>query len=136
MAEIFTLQSHQILDNWHWIERFLERVERPDWTMGEVYEDLVNARAQLWGAAGGTGEPFIKGIWITRLENTPSKRIGVLWIAAGEPLSEGLRLFHEHTVPWLAEMGCDSIRVEGRKGWGNVLPGFEERARVFVRELR
>ena len=132
-SQVFTLQSGEIDAEWRWIEPFLSRVPRYDFELEEVRADLSAGKAQLWGAHDGSQ---VLGIWLTRIENTPSKRFGVLWIAAGEPLEAGLELYLKHTEPWLKEQGCELVRIEGRKGWGAVLPGYEERARVFVKEFR
>jgi hypothetical protein len=31
--------------------------------------------------------------------------------------------------------GCIAMRIPGRKGWGRVFPGYEERYRVFEKPL-
>lgn len=128
LAEVFALQSYDIDDNWFWISRFLSQVERPDWTQENVRDELEAARAQLWGMHSG-GIP--SGIWITRLEGDR----GILWIAAGQGLEDGLRLFAEHTVPWLKEKGCKYVQVFGRRGWGRVMPGFEEVGTILRKDL-
>ena len=129
---VFTLQRTEIPRAWPWIQSFLDMVEDADWTAGEVFEDLLGARAQLWGLHDGT-EPA--GIWITRVENTPSKKFGLVWIAAGRGLEDGMRLFAEHTEPWLRDQGCEFVRVIGRKGWGKALHDYRETARLFEKEL-
>jgi hypothetical protein len=86
----------------------------------------------LWGMHD-EGHPI--AIWVTKIETTPTAVRGLLWIAAGEPLNEGLALFREHTEPWLKEKGCTFIEIVGRRGWGKVLPDYEETATVFVKEL-
>lgn len=131
-AEVFTFLSHEIESNWHLIEPFLRLVENPDWTIDEVKAELVQAKAQCWGMHDGIR---ISGVWITKLEEPARGRRGLLWIAAGEPLEEGLRLFNEHTLPWFKSMGCKSIRVIGRKGWERVLPDFENTGTVLDKEL-
>ncbi len=135
-ARVFTLQSDQIESAWGWIRKLLERVPSYDWTEADVKRDLMEGKAQLWGATGETGEPLVKGIWITRIENSHSRRWGVVWIAAGNPVEEGLELFQKHTEPWFKSMGCEAVHIYGRAGWQKVLPGYEEKARVLVKELR
>lgn len=130
-AEVFTLQSSEIEAEWPWVEKFLARVPRYDWTEQEVKADLVAGKAQLWGAIEGTR---VLGIWITRIENSPT-RFGVLWIASGEPLEVGLALYAKYTEPWFKEMGCEYVKIDGRKGWGRVLTEYREVARVFLRDL-
>lgn len=127
-AEVFTLLSYDIADNWRWIELFLKRVKRPDWACESVRAELEAARAQLWGMREGE-KPL--GIWITRIEGDR----GLLWIAAGERLEEGLRLFNEHTAPWLKAKGCKYVQIIGRHGWKRVLPDYEDVGIVLERRL-
>ena len=131
-CSVFTLQSHEILENWTWIEPFLERIDSPGWTAGDVQLDLMAANAQLWAFEI---DGRIRGIWITKIENTPSGKRGLLWIAAGDPLEVGLRLYRVHTESWLRSKGCQWIEIIGRRGWKKVLPDYEEVATTFVKEL-
>jgi hypothetical protein len=124
-AECFTLLSHQIGKHWPAILRLLNRIEDADWTSDQVYEDLISARAQLWGIAAN-GE--IQGIWITRIEKTPRDLYGLVWIAAGDGLEVGLYHFLNMTEEWFKEKGCRYVEVSGRKGWQKVLPNYEFRA--------
>lgn len=135
-ATVFTLQREDIEAAWWWIEKFLRKVEAWDWTPDEVKADLLEGKAQLWGSFGEGANPLIKAIWVTRIENTQTKRFGLVWIAAGEGLEEGLKLYQDHTEPWFETQGCEFVQVNGRSGWVKVLKGYEERARVLVKDLR
>lgn len=134
-VDVFTLQSSEIERAWPWIEKFLDRVPAHDWEPEDVKRDLMAAKAQLWGAIGAPGDPYIKGIWVTRIERSHSKTYGTLWIASGSPLDDGLRLYREHTEPWLKEKGCEFVQIFGRAGWGKVLKDFREVGRVYVKDL-
>ena len=115
--DIFTLQSDEIRHNWAWISNFLASVEKRDWEVNDVRLDLMSKKAQLWGIRDGS---LVKGIWITKLEDDH----GLIWIAAGEGLEQGLKLMAEHTEPWFKEKGCTSIRIIGRRGWERILKDF------------
>lgn len=132
MAEVFTLYSYEISDNWHLIEPFLRRVEAPDWTLEGVKAELESARSQLWGAAD---EQRIRGVWITRLETFFDTKFGLVWIAAGDPLEAGLELYRKHTEPWFKAQGCAFVQIVGRAGWLKALPDYRETARIFRKEL-
>lgn len=132
MAEVFTLQSYEIADNWGWVSRFLDLVEDAPWKKADVKEALLAEHAQLWGARDGA---LPLGIWITKIENTGSTRWGLVWIAAGEPLEAGLKLFNEHTVPWMRSLGCEFVQLFGRKGWKKALPEYEDKGIILVRKL-
>jgi hypothetical protein len=123
---IFTLKSYEIEDSWAEIEPFLE-FGCIEWTPEFVKEELMAARAQLWCL----GDP-IRGIVITQILNTPH-RWGLLWIASGKGLEEGMQMLLEHIEPWLWKQGCEFIQIAGRRGW-KVLPGYKPRkVEMFVK---
>lgn len=128
LAEVFTLQSHEISEHWRLIEPFLRRVEARDWTCEFVKDELSSARAQLWGFQDGIR---IRGVWVTRLEGDR----GLAWIAAGDDLENGLRLFREHTEPWLKSRGCKYVQLVGRRGWKKVLSDYEDEGIILVKDL-
>jgi hypothetical protein len=115
---IFTLRSNEIEDSWDEIRPFLN-FGSIEWTPEYVKSELVAARAQLWCLGGER----IRGIVITQILNTPHKW-GLLWIASGRGLKEGMDMLLEHIEPWLWAQGCEFIQIAGRKGW-KVLPGYK-----------
>lgn len=131
-GDIFTLQKERIDEFWPVILPFLLTFEAPDWTPHQVYDQLVDGRAQLWGIAEPTG---IKGIWITRIHNTATATYGLVWIAAGTGLDAGVPKFLECTETWFREKDCEYIEIQGRKGWERVLPGYKPHAIVFRKRL-
>jgi hypothetical protein len=131
-SEFFTLPSDQIDSAWGWIRRFLDRVPSYDWTPEDVRHDLITAQAQLWCLSGG--DSLVTGIVITRIENYHSTRYGLLWIAAGKGIEDGVAVL-EPIEQWFKKMGCQFVQITGRKGWGRALPDYQERARVYVKEL-
>lgn len=130
-ADIFTLSRGDLGEHWPTIIKFLSMIDRPDWTTDQVFEDLKDGRAQLWGIA----DDEIKGIWITRIEQTAKARYGLVWIAAGRGLELGVSRFLACTEPWFREMQCEYIEIEGRRGWQKVLPGFKEHAVILRKRL-
>lgn len=122
---IFAFQSGDISAHWHLIEPFL--FDHYEWTRDEVREALESAQAQCWGIQED-GE--IKGVVITRTRPP----MGWLWIASGKGLEPGLELL---TVieSWMREQGCTQVYLEGRRGWGRTLEGYEEKATVFLKRL-
>lgn len=122
---IFTIQSQRIDEDWPLVEPFL--FDFWEWTKEDVKEQLKTQQAQLWGIADYTG---IKGILITKL----MPPVGLLWIASGKGLEPGMKLL-ETVENWMREKGCTDVKIEGRRGWGRVLEGYEEKATVFVKRL-
>lgn len=133
MADVFTLQSYQINDWWPHIEPFLSRVERPDWTPEGVRAELEQSMAQFWGMAD---DSRLLAVWITKVQETSRGKRGLLWIAAGSELHDGLALFRLHTEPWLKAQGCRSIQILGRKGWQRVLPDYDDVGIVLEKVLQ
>jgi hypothetical protein len=123
---IFTLKSHEIAAHWHLIEPFF--FEHYEWTPEKVKAQLESAKAQLWGLADANG---IRGVVITKT-NLP---LGLIWIASGKGLDgEAMQLLADIEA-WMKERGCTDVVIEGRRGWGRVLEGYEEKATVFVKRL-
>jgi hypothetical protein len=132
LADVFTLRSDEIEDHWFWIERLLAKVDKPDWTLGQVKADLVAAKAQLWGLLDDRSAP--QGLLITRIENFHETRFGLVWIAAGQGL-EHARSFLSEVERWFKSKGCSRVDIAGRRGWERALPDYEFRAVVLSKEL-
>lgn len=124
---IFTLQSHQIAQRWNEIEPFL--FDHYDSTPSKIRDELESARAQLWALSD---QDRIRGIVVTKLLD----QIGILWIASGKGLdSEAMQMLGAIEA-WMKEKGCRAVKIEGRRGWGRVLDGYEETATIFVKRLQ
>ena len=126
---IWTVPGEKVGQYWPDIIKFLLMIEDPEWTTDEVYEQIVNKEAQVWGVVTD-GE--INGIWITKIIEGRD-RYGLVWISAGRgnervSLSEGIALFLTCTEQWFKEKGCRYVKIVGRRGWMKVLPGFKEHA--------
>lgn len=124
---IFTLQSHQIAERWNEIEPLLQ-FDCIEWKPEFVRQQLLDAQAQLWCI----GDERIRGIVITQIMTTPHTW-GLIWIASGRGLHEGMQMLLEHIEPWMWAKGCEFIQIQGRRGW-KVLPGYEPRhIEMFVK---
>lgn len=124
---IFTLKSHEIAAHWHLIEPFL--FEHYEWTPEKVRAQLESAKAQLWGLIDANG---IRGVVITQTNLS----IGLIWIASGKGLDgEAMQLLADIEA-WMKERGCTDVKIEGRRGWGRVLDGYEEKATIFMKRLQ
>lgn len=121
---IFTLQSHEIAQHWDEIEPFL--FDYYEWTPAQVRQALESAQAQFWGIK----DDRLRSIVITQT-NYP---IGLIWIAAGTLDAEGRQLLSAIEL-WMKEKGMRDVKIEGRKGFGRVLEGYEEKATVFLKRL-
>ena len=127
-AEVWTLQSFEIDEHWFWIERLLKRVENPPWSLRDVRLDLNAAQAQAWVLGDRAG------VVITRIENFHDTRWGLIWIAAGEGIEHAPSVL-EPIEAWFKSMGCSRVEISGRKGWERILPDYDFKAVVLVKEL-
>lgn len=114
------------------LTRHLERVTPRAWDIEDVIQELEEGRALAWGLRRG---PEVMGFWITRIENTWTRKYGLVWIVAGTGLDEGLPFYRDVIEPWFWSQGCEWIEVNGRKGWKRVLPDYDEQA-VVLRKMR
>ena len=124
---IWTMPAEKIDLYWSQIVNFLNMVDDPDWTNDQVFTAIASKQAQVWGVVT---DGNINGIWVTKIMEN-SHKFGVVWIAAGIPtdkidLSGGIDLFLSSTEPWFKEMGCEYVKIVGRKGWKKALPEFKE----------
>lgn len=97
-----------------------------------MFRELAFGRAQAWGMREGER---VLGFWITRIENTWTKKYGLVWICAGDGLEIGMPAYRETIEPWFWSQGCEWIDIQGRKGWKRVLPDYEDIA-VVLRKRR
>lgn len=120
----FVVPSYQVGAAWPSISLVVSRVTNFPYTLDEIRTELEERRAQAWGIREGDE---IRCVLITRVESTPSRTYGLVWLTAGSGILEGLRLFREYIEPWFfEEKGCQWIELVGRKGWSKILPEYEE----------
>ena len=136
-VRLFTVRSHE-LDQWwphveHHIQRWLAFDET--WTAEGVREEIKAARAQLWCMYA---DGAVVGIWVTRIENTDSVALGLVWGCAGDfaPYKdEAIALYDANIEKWFREKGCKFIEWSGREGWMKLFPGYERHAVVMRKRL-
>lgn len=128
----FVVPREQVEEAWPVIADIVSRVTDAPWTLDDVHADLAEGRAQAWGMRE-QGE--VRCVLITRVENTHTRCYGVLWIAAGSGIVEGMRLFREYIEPWFFdEQCCEWIEIHGRKGWARLLADYQQRAVVLSKD--
>lgn len=130
-VEIFTIQSNQIGKWWPVVLGFLLKIKDAEWTTDDVYEDIVNTRAQVWGAAIGNQ---ILGIAVTKILVTAKAKYGLVWICAGEGIHEGISVY-PIIESWFKEMGCKYIEIQGRPGWKKLMTDYELKHVVLRKAL-
>jgi hypothetical protein len=124
------------LDEWwplveHHIQRWVERDDT--WSVDGVREEIKQARAQLWCVY----KDVIVGLWVTRIVETDSTKLGLVWGCAGdlEPLQDEAVAFFGITEDWFREMGCKYVDWTGRAGWTRIFPDYKRHAIVMRKRL-
>lgn len=117
---VFTLQSCQIDPHWDLIEPYLRRLAARfpyDINVPMLREDLRVSRKQLWGYHDGER---IVGVCATEIQHP------VCWIrAACSDSSESIDVTLAAIERWAKSIGCERVRLAGRKGWKRRLPNYE-----------
>jgi hypothetical protein len=96
----------------------------------ELRDELRLAKKQLWGLQEG---PAIRGICITRIAGKCCE----IYAAAGRQSKPGQILeLYEHIERWARDIGCDRMRVIGRKGWLRMLAGYSQTGIILEKDLQ
>lgn len=95
------------------------------WSLGAVEREIREHRAVFW--------PLEKSAVVTQVHAHPNGRVLRIWLAGGD-LDELLHFFPA-VDEYAREQGCVQVEIEGRPGWERVLPGYEKRWVVLVKEL-
>lgn len=133
LAEAFVVPSDQVEVAWPEISRIVSRVTDLPWSLDDIKTELLERRAQVFGIREGTE---VLGVVLTRIERTPSRTYGLIWLAAGSGISAGFKMLREYIEPWLFdEMGCEWVELMGRKGWQKLMPDYEF-AGITLRKYR
>lgn len=136
MTELRTVQSQDIPLWWDKIEPLLQRscqVGESYTTLEHIYEELLEAKRQLW--LGLDGED-IQVVALTQICIYPLTKVGLLTHVAGKRMDEWQHFIHPISL-WFKEMGCKVFRLEGRKGWAREMKkhGFDEECVVISKPL-
>lgn len=134
-ARLFTVRSFEVDQWWPHVAHHIERwVEYDDtWSMDGVRDELKAARAQLWCMHAGS----IVGVWVTRIIETDSTKLGLVWGCAGDfaPYKDDSIAFFGIIEDWFREMDCKFVDWTGRDGWARLFPDYKRHAVVMRKRL-
>lgn len=125
-AELWGVHRDDVDETWplvrHFIDEALERGGRH--TPDEVYEDLMDGKAQLWVAWGSDPVEFL-GVMVTYIQRHPLSTILRIWLCVGK---DRKRWVHHLPVveAWAKEQGCDAVVAVVRPGWEKVLTEYQK----------
>lgn len=127
---VFCLGSDQIDWVWPRFEQHIYRLERLGHIgADEIREDLKAAKRQLWGYQVGSE---IIGITITRIAGKTCEIVA----AAGRQSSSGqIEQVYREIDAWARSIGCERMRIIGRKGWLRKFPEFMQTGIVIEKDL-
>ena len=121
---IFALSPGELDENLPDFEEILKRIEEH----GDVAVDLVrkNTRDANMQVFGVQDHERVTGVLLTEIVETPAGRICSIIAANGSaPRGTQDRLLDE-VGKWAASVGCESIRMHGRRGWLRRFKRFQQ----------
>ena len=107
------------------LTKALER--QREWGLADIREQLLAQRMQLWVV------PWTLAV-VTQIQTYPGTRLCMLVLCGGEELARHKGDLGE-IERWAKALGCEEMRLMGRRGWGRIYPDYEEIATVMRRRL-
>jgi hypothetical protein len=86
----------------------------------------------LWLAADEGGK--VHAAEVTQIVDFPKGKTCCLVMTGGKGMRSWLWMLDEIEL-WAAKQGCTRMSAVGRKGWGRVLPDYEQIAIIFEKRL-
>ena len=97
----------------------------------DLEDDILAGRSLVWMAWNGRA---VEAAVATALVDTEAGRVCVITLCAGHDMRRWLPLLAGIEAYAKAE-GCRRLRIFGRKGWLQLLDGFEARHSIMDKEL-
>lgn len=97
----------------------------------DIEDDVLFGNALVWLAWNGE---TIEAAASTALQKTDDGLVCLITACGGSDMKRWLPLL-EKIEQFAKAEGCKRTRIIGRKGWLNVLNGYEEKAVIMDREL-
>lgn len=91
----------------HWVQAALDHSVDSHY-VSDVKEMCMAGRAQLW--------PSKNGVVITTITPFPKTKMLQVWLLGGD-FQEVFSEWNDVIESWAKEQGCDTLFVNGRKGW-------------------
>lgn len=98
-------------------------------TPEEIFQSLLNRERQLWV----TGRDKIGCVLITKIITEEFHKTCFIELYAGRGI-ESLRFFADIEA-WAKSIGCDRMRISGRKGWKRVLKDYSAKKIILEKEI-
>lgn len=131
------LDGDAIAAQWAIAEPMLARaLERDDWKMkpDQLYEQIAAGMMGLYLAQDfATGETL--AAMACEVQDYPNARVFSIAYCGGREAWRWAGVAIAEFEREAARLGCHTVRIPGRKGWGRVFPDYRETHRVFERRI-
>lgn len=135
MTQLTTVPSYRIKAEWPKVLPFIRKalaVDTGRYTEASIFDALHEREMQLWAAIDPDDGRRILAICITEIRNYPGKKVGTLFLCAGDGMADWLPHLTEIEA-WFKSKGCQESDIYGRPGWAKMLPDYTF-ARVLLRK--
>ena len=127
--------------DWIRVAKILKRAVSgyPDTDLVSIMKDVQTGDAQLWCVVDDSGD--LVGAVVTRVSEFETGLISLTVQLAA--LERGVRIPRESMQEMIVHLegvgrmlGCDTVRITGRKGWGAILEGYKEIHRTYENTIQ
>lgn len=117
---------------WGGVSGLLERVLSMGGahTLDTLKVELEAGRSQLWIVH----DDGVRAAVVTTINVHPVSRVCLIWLCAGDGLREWVHLIADIEA-WAAGLGCSRVSLQGRPGWGRVLPDYDKTKIILEKRL-
>ncbi len=131
---LFTVLSHEVGEYRHHFEPLLAVMERrsDQLTVEDVFLQASRGEAQIWGYAV---DGNVRAVAVTKIHQMVKGPLCTIWIVVGFDVMGIFEGAHSEIEAWARSKGCYAMESVGRRGWGKVLSGYEQKAVVFEKTL-
>lgn len=121
----------QLIATWPEVAPILNRAVQVynEHTLEEIFQSLLERKRQLWV----TGRDKIDCVLITQIINEKDQKTCFVELYAGRGI-ESVR-FLSDIEAWAKSIGCNRIRLSGRKGWKRVLKNYKLKKIILEKEI-
>lgn len=121
----------QLISVWPEVAPILIRAIRVynEHSLEEIFESLLLRERQLWIS----GREKIGCVLITRILNGHEKKTCLIELYAGNGI-ESMKFFDDIET-WAKNLGCNHMRLSGRKGWQRLLKDYDLKKIILEKEL-
>lgn len=130
------LQEDAVRDAWPKVEAYLAAaLERDGWKQGveDVLADVASGQSGFYVVQDFESGDILAAVVCDSVEY-PRSTVLNIGLLGGRDLYRWA-----HLLGWFeaeaARLGCDTVRISGRPGWGRIFPDYHESHRVFERKV-